>query len=212
MPGLRERKKEQTRQTIRAAALRLFAEDGFDATTISEIARAANVSEGTVFNYFPTKEDLIFSGMEESESALLKAIRERQPGETVLTAFRRYILEPRGLLASQDPEASKRLATVSRIIVTSPALVARENQIVAHNTHALAALIAKETRTSTNDVTPWIAANALMGVHRALLDQLRKRIVSTPTQASRIARGIRTQADHALTLLEHGLNDYAKRH
>ncbi len=62
--GLRERKKQQTRELITDTAHRLFSDRGFDAVTVAEVARAANVSEVTVFNYFPTKEDLFFGGMQ----------------------------------------------------------------------------------------------------------------------------------------------------
>src|SRR5437867_7574347 len=103
--GLRERKKQQTRQLIARTARRLFAEKGFEAVTVAEVARAADVSEATVFNYFPTKEDLFYSGLESFEDELLEAIRERATGESVLTAFRRFVLAPRGLLAARDPDA-----------------------------------------------------------------------------------------------------------
>src|SRR5205814_1146920 len=78
-PGLRERKKRQTRQSIADTARALFAERGFDRVTVAEVARAANVSEATVFNYFPTKEDLVFSGLEAFEAALVGAVRDRAP-------------------------------------------------------------------------------------------------------------------------------------
>src|SRR3954469_2117860 len=93
-PGLRERKKEATRRLIAETARRLFAERGFDAVTVAEVARAADVAEKTVFNYFPTKEDLFYSNMEAFEERLLAAIRERPQGETVLEAFGRFFLAP----------------------------------------------------------------------------------------------------------------------
>src|SRR6266496_368056 len=92
-PGLRERKKQQTHQAIAEAAQQLFAERGFDAVTVAEVARAADVSEGTVFNYFPTKEDLFYGGMEAFEAELVEAVGQRAPGESVPAAFRRFVLE-----------------------------------------------------------------------------------------------------------------------
>jgi len=75
--GLRERKKERTRQLLSETARRLFSERGFEQVSIAEIAREAEVSEQTVFNYFPSKEDLVYSGLEIFEDQLLASIRER---------------------------------------------------------------------------------------------------------------------------------------
>src|ERR671931_1247413 len=103
--GLRERKKLQTRQLIADTARRLFLERGFDSVTVADVAREADVSIGTVFNYFPTKEDLVYGRFETFEQQLLAAIRERPSGETVIAAFEDFILEPRGLLATNDEAA-----------------------------------------------------------------------------------------------------------
>src|SRR5437899_8340188 len=108
--GLRELKKEQTRQLIADTAWRLFADRGFDGVTVAEIAREAEVAEQTVFNYFPTKEDLFYFRLEAFEEELLSAIREREPTESALAAFGRFVLKPRGLLAAQEPNAVERLA------------------------------------------------------------------------------------------------------
>src|SRR5206468_664606 len=97
--------------------------------------------------------------MEAFEDELLNAIRERDPGESIPTAFGRFILEMlevRGLLASNDEETGERLATFSRVITESPALIAREQQIFARYTRSLAALIAEETRADADAVTPWV--------------------------------------------------------
>ena len=77
--GLRERKKLQTRQLIAETARALFTERGFEHVTVSEIARTADVSEKTVFNYFPTKEDLVYWRLESFEEGLLAAVRDREP-------------------------------------------------------------------------------------------------------------------------------------
>src|SRR5215208_3669734 len=90
-PGLRERKKEQTRRHIAEVARRLFGERGFERVTIAEIARTAEVSEQTVFNYFRTKEDLVYWRLGSFEEELLATIREREPGESVLAAFGRFV-------------------------------------------------------------------------------------------------------------------------
>src|SRR5215216_6933916 len=82
--GLRERKKQRTRQLIAETARRLFTERGFERVTVAEIARVAEVSEQTVFNYFPRKEDLVYWRLESFEDELLAAIRERAEGEPAL--------------------------------------------------------------------------------------------------------------------------------
>jgi AcrR family transcriptional regulator len=205
--GLRERKKQQTRQLIADTAWRLFAERGFEPVTVAEVAGAADVSEATVFNYFPTKEDLVYGRMEAFEEDLLAAIRQRRPGESVLEAFGRFVLEPRGLLAAKGKEAAEGLATIARVITSSPALLARERQIFARYTESLAALIAEGTSAAAGDVEPWVAANAMIGVHRALIDYVRAQALAgrrTPA----IARDFRAQGERALALLEHGLGRY----
>lgn len=128
---LRERKKQRTREHIAQVARELFAARGFDAVSVSEIAREADVAQKTVFNYFPTKEALVFQRLEVFEQELLEAIRGREVGESVLAAFGRFILRPRGLLARPEPEARERLLAVTRMIVESPALRARELEIFA---------------------------------------------------------------------------------
>jgi AcrR family transcriptional regulator len=208
--GLRERKKQRTRQLIADTARVLFAERGFEAVPVAEVARAAEVSEATVFNYFPTKEDLFYSGLEAFEEDLLSEIREREPGESVLDAFARFVQRPRGLLAADagDEEATQRLAAITRVITESPALLAREQQIFAGYTDSLAALIADEIRGQPNAIEPWVAANALMGVHRALVDYARRQIVAGVRNPA-LARNVRAQVRRALALLTAGLAGYA---
>ena len=114
-PGLRERKKRQTRTAIQAAALKLFLTNGFDATTTSEIARAANVSAGTLFNYFPTKEALL---ADDFDPVFIRHLRGRPPDESLFTAFRRAMKA--GLSEAADDTALS-LAR-AKLISSTPAL------------------------------------------------------------------------------------------
>jgi AcrR family transcriptional regulator len=208
--GLRERKKERTRRLIAETAVGLFLERSFDGVTVAEIARRAEVAEKTVFNYFPTKEDLVYWRLESFENELLDAIREREPRESILAAFGRFVLIRRGLLAEQDPAAIERLVALTRMITESPALLARERQIFDRYTASLAALIADETGAAAEDVEPWVVANALMGVHRALVDYTRRRVVAGARNPG-LARDVRAQGKRALNALERGLADLNPR-
>jgi AcrR family transcriptional regulator len=209
--GLRERKKQQTRQLIADTARRLFAERGFDGVTVAEVAREADVAEKTVFNYFPTKEDLFYSRLEAFEEELLASIRDRQPGKSVVAAFGEFLLQPRGVFALRTPggdaEATRQLHTITRVITESPTLLARERQVFERYAEALAALIADETGAASTDVEPRAVANALLGVHRALIDYSRERALAG-AHASRIARELRAQAKQAFARLERGLGEY----
>jgi AcrR family transcriptional regulator len=205
--GLRERKKEQTRQLIATTARRLFSERGFDGVTVAEIARAADVAEKTVFNYFPTKEDLFYSRLEAFEEELLEAIRGRAPGESVIAAFRTFIMRQRGVFDLGGDEASEQLRTITRVITGSPALLAREREVLGRYTEALAALIAEETGSDAGAVEPRVVAAALIGIHRSLIDYVRRRTLEGAS-APEVGRELRRQAKQAFARLERGLADY----
>jgi AcrR family transcriptional regulator len=208
--GLRERKKQQTRELIAETARQLFVERGFEAVPVAEVARAADVAEKTVFNYFPRKEDLVFWRLESFEEELLSAVRDRDPDDSLLDAFGRFVMQRRGLLAETDPESVQQLAEITRMIVESPALLAREREIFDRYTTSLAAVIARERGAREGDVEPWAVANALMGVHRGLVDYSRRRVVAGARPPA-LAREVRAQAKRALGALGRGLAGYAAR-
>ncbi|HEY3035223.1 MAG TPA: TetR family transcriptional regulator [Streptosporangiaceae bacterium] len=211
--GLRELKKEQTRQLIADTAWRLFADRGFDRVTVAEIAREAQVAEATVFNYFPTKEDLFYWRLEAFGTRLADAVSGRPAGEPVLAAFRRALMGEGGLLTqveAGDAEALARLRTVNRVIADSPALLAREQQAITRNAAAVAALLTAETATPADDLRPQVAANALLGLHRALIDYVRRRVLADDEPRG-LAADIRRLTTEAFALLEHGLRDYAAK-
>jgi AcrR family transcriptional regulator len=204
-PGLRERKKQQTRATIAAAAVELFASRGFESVKVAEIAVRSNVSEATVFNYFPTKEDLIYSRLGDLRADLLERIRSRDRSQTISAAFREFLLSQRP--PGQTPEELEALVTLTRIINESPSLLAREREINSRNTRELAALIAEDVEAAPDDITPWVVANALMGVHMALIGYTREQMLAG-VSGSTLERGIRDQAAQAFDALADGLAAY----
>ena len=206
--GLRERKKQQTRELIAEAARRLFAERGFDAVTVAQVARAANVSEVTVFNYFSTKEDLFYGGMQFFEETLLDAVRARAPGESVLEAFRRPVLEGFKRLAAD--ERAKMIRTAGKLISASPALEAHEREIVARYTGRLADQLAEEAGAKPGDVEAMGVASALMGVQRALVSYVRSSILAG-RRGDQLVADAKSQAVRGFGRLEKGLADYGRK-
>ncbi len=118
--GLRERKKARTREALRDAAMELFSRQGFDHTTVEEIAEACEVSPRTFFRYFPTKEDVLFADSDARRDALLSVLAaqplERTPLAALHAAIRALALDYR------DDRAA--LETRSRIVAASPQLQA----------------------------------------------------------------------------------------
>jgi AcrR family transcriptional regulator len=204
--GLRARKKQQTRQLIFDAAQRLFVERGFEAVSVAEIARAADVSEVTVFNYFSTKEDLFYGGMTAFEESLLQAVRARHRGESVSKAFRRALLDSAENLTSKQRAES--IAKASRVVTHSPSLLAREREISDRYTRLLAELLANETGGGLDDVESMAAASALMGAHRAGVAFVRKEVLAGRRGAA-LATGFKAQVTRAFARLERGLGTYA---
>lgn len=202
--GLRERKKLETRQRIVDTALGLFDDRGFDRVPVAEIARAANVSEATVFNYFPSKEDLVYGGMQAYEDRLIAAVASRPGGTSAVEAFKDFVLQPRGALAADDGEATSVVARTARIIAGSETLKAREQRILDHATHALAELIERDAAAPTSALGAWVVANALMGVNLAMV-RLAQRLAAEGRNGPEVGRIVRKQGKDAFELLERGL-------
>lgn len=116
--GLRERKKQATKRAIVTAGFKLFRDRGFEATTIDEIAAAANVAPRTFFRYFKTKEDLFSANQPAEDAVLLKTMRERRPGDDELTLLGRAVRA----IMSLDPETMEETVGMMELTLTTPAL------------------------------------------------------------------------------------------
>ncbi len=204
--GLRERKKQQTRQQIFEAARALFEAKGFDRVSVAEIARTADVSEVTVFNYFPTKEDLFYGGMQFFEEELIESVRGRPTGESVIKAFRRRLLA--GAARLETRQSADLIMKAARAVPASPSLAAREREIMDRYTSRLAELLAQETGADPTDIEPLSVASALMATHRTLVGHVRRRVLAGH-RGARLADDYRSQARRAFARLERGLAGYA---
>ncbi|MCT9933672.1 TetR/AcrR family transcriptional regulator [Planotetraspora sp. A-T 1434] len=207
--GLRERKKRETRQRIADVAMGLFLQRGFDNVTVAEIARVADVSVNTVFNYFPAKEDMFLDRSEAAEGMLAQVVRDRRPGETVVEALRRDFFDA---LDTGDwrygmTEGSDMFA---RRVRESPTLVARLQVLDVERELRLARELADATDADPDDLTPYIVAAQLCAVVRTLTRHFAVRRLAGEDTALIVA-DIRGHAERAFDLLERGVGDYALR-
>ncbi len=165
--GPRERKKIRTRQAIRGAAFRLFAEQGYDATRVDQIAEAAEVSPSTLFRYFPTKEDIVL--MDEDDPVMEAALRARPAHEPPLTALRGALHDTmRQLYAA--PEAVAETKQRMRLIATVPALRARMHENLAVTSEFLGRALADRTGHPIDSLEVRVFVGAtLAGFREALL-------------------------------------------
>jgi AcrR family transcriptional regulator len=174
--GLRERKKRQTRDAISRSATELFARQGFEQTTIVEVAREAGVAKMTVTNYFALKEDLVFDRRAEIVDRLAAAVRTRAPACPALGAIRAAF--DRGL-DDRDPTFGFVGPRFAELVGASPALVASERSMLDAQEQALAAELAR----APGDVEMELAAAALASVFRVLYYEGRRRMLAgEPTE------------------------------
>lgn len=194
--GLRETKKLRTRQEIADKAMGLFVKRGFDHVTVAEVAAAADVSEKTVYNYFPTKEDLFFDEVPAREAALVEAVRNRRPGESVAAALERLQAAGCGRMCGEG------FAIFARIIEGSMALQAKELEVMARYTDALAGAIQSEL--GVNELDAKVAANVLVTVQWQHFRNARAHALAG-RHGPAAERKLRSELKRAYRLLEHGL-------
>ncbi|MEW2435315.1 helix-turn-helix domain-containing protein [Streptomyces caniferus] len=145
--GRRERKKAQTRRSLADAALELFLDRGYDQVGVKDVADAADVSVTTLFKHFPSKEALVFDQGDDIEAALVAAVRERAPGQSIPHALREH------LLLAQDHAADPRFAAFLRLVDDTPTLRDYAHRMWMRHEAAVARAIAEETGAPEDDVT-----------------------------------------------------------
>jgi AcrR family transcriptional regulator len=157
-PGLRERKKQKTRWAIQEHALRLFAEQGYDATTVEQIAAAAEVSPSTFFRYFPTKEDVVLA---DDYDPLLVAAFEAVPSDLGPVAAMRQA--SRSAFGQIDVVEQAKVLERTKLTLSVPALRARSLENFAGTIALLAEPIARRLGRDPSDLGARTLAGACLG-------------------------------------------------
>lgn len=189
--GLRERKKIKTRIAIRDATYRLIREHGYEATTIEQIAEAAEVSPSTVFRYFPTKEDIVLT--DEYDPVIEEELRARPAGEPWLDSLRLGMRKALTQMATEEPEVA-RLRT--KLMVEVPAVRSRTMESMSVTGRLLCGIIGERTGRDPEGLEVRVYAMALIG---GLME------TSLYWAESGHEEDLADLVDRALDVLEHGL-------
>jgi AcrR family transcriptional regulator len=205
--SLRERKKRETRQRIADIAMGLFMLRGFEKVTVAEVAEAADVSVNTVFNYFPTKEDLFFDRQDVAVEALGRVVAERPAGRSAIDALR---LDFHDAVRARDWRYGITGGALDfyRMVAESPSLTGRLRQMGELREDHLARVLADETGADPDDPMPRLVAAQLNAVIRTVSAEfLRRRLAGESLEA--ILPSVRAAADRGFDLVESGAGAYA---
>jgi AcrR family transcriptional regulator len=203
--GLRERRKQETRQAISDIATHLFVTRGYDEVTISQVAAAAGVAKMTVTNYFPRKEDLVFDRAEGIIRQLADVVANRAQGESMLGAIRR---DYAAAVGRADVTVGLATPEFARMVTGSPALASRGLEMLYQRELALAAAIAADT--GTDAVTAHVVAAQLAAVPRVLYAEAMQRSLAGEARGS-ICDYLAGASVRAFDLLEPSLGDFGIR-
>ena len=146
--GRRERKKAQTRKALADAAVKLFTERGYDNVGVRDVAEEADVAVTTLFKHFPSKEALIFDEDENREAALVAAVRDRAPGQSILDALRSHLELTRMAFHKDTPE----FTALMTLVEETPALQEYLHRMWRRHETALAAAIAEAAGVPEDDI------------------------------------------------------------
>lgn len=210
--GLRARKKVRTRRTISDVATALFVEHGFEQVSVAQVAEAADVSVKTVFNYFPTKEELFFDRADEVIGVLVDAVAERPPGETVVGALRAVLADRRvpfdrgGWRALRDPSGYERIRAFIATEHAAPALRARRLIIADQWVGVLAAALARELDLRAGDPSARTLAAMVLAV-MALRERELSAALLERVAARTVERRVRALVDDACQRLARAFAD-----
>ncbi|MEV0735049.1 TetR/AcrR family transcriptional regulator [Streptomyces sp. NPDC050549] len=198
--SLRERKKRATRQRISNVATELFKARGFEGVSVAEVARAAEVSTMTVFNYFPRKEDLFLDRIPEAVEVLSGSVRHRAPGETPLAALRRLSLELRD---QRHPLAgpNDRFPDFWQVVIDSPALRARAREGLEEIENALSDALAE---TAPDIPDPALTAALIVAAYRSVYVTTARRLLAGEREEA-TAEDHQTRMNAAFDILERAL-------
>ena len=205
--GLRERKKRETREAIARAAWKLFNRRGFDAVTVADIAAEAGVSEKTVFNYFPAKEDLVFEAGMQRTAALIEAVSSRPAGTSIVAPFRQWTMD---YLDRIEHESVEEVTRIPRLVMRSDQLRARLFVGWEQEASLLGPVIAEQVGEPEDSLTPVVVARALAWTHRVIFRAAFTRLLAGE-EPRVVAADLRVQAQRAYDLLEDGLGGLGVR-
>jgi AcrR family transcriptional regulator len=198
--GLRERKKQRTRQAIVDEATRLFVAQGYQQTTLAQIAEAAEVSTSTFFNYFATKVDIVFCLLDAVIESARARIVERREGEPATQAIAAWLTEELPSVEQPYADAIRRLPTITD---SAPELRAEERLRLAQLEDVLAAGFARDLGESADGLRSRVlAAIALRGMLEAWSAWFEKHATEADFQLS---EALEAKAEHVVRLLESGL-------
>ena len=195
--GLRELKKERTRRHIADTAARLFAEHGYENVAVTDVARAAEVAEQTVYNYFPVKEQLVTDRDQQVQDRLSDLIRARPPGVTAAAAVRDYVLA--FTAGIRDIAAGQWRGELGYLAAVSPAVRRLALEMTDRQAAAVAAAIS-----DTTAVPPEVAklqGIALAGVFQIIISESGRRTLEGQSQA-RVADELYAVAENLLDQLD----------
>ncbi|MGW7008433.1 TetR/AcrR family transcriptional regulator [Streptomyces sp. NPDC054933] len=206
--GLRERKKQRTRRAISEAAISLFLEHGFDKVSVADVAAVADVSKMTVFNYFPTKEDLVVHRFEDHFDHFAAVLKDRKPGESALSVQRRHFLaglDRRDVVTGLNDD--EHFLAFQRMVLSAPSLRLRVLEQATHSVAALASALREQTGAEPGDIAPLVAASQLYAVQTELVRENVRRLAAGES-ADAVYPDAVAAAQRAFELLENGLRDY----